>query len=229
MLKQFWTGATLALIASLCAGGASAAVVNFNGDTTYTAVGDDWAEGGLSFSGGEIYLIPPDTMLSSPSTFNSFHATSILATNTDPLLMTLTGGGAFSLQSVDLGLGWWNNPDPGFTDTETVTGQKANCVSNCTVTDSFTVGYSFLTYSLTSDFTGLSSVSFAPLTTQSTTDSNGDPISYSGWLGFDNITFTAPGVVGEGTPEPAAWALMIMGFGGVGAVMRRNRRAAVAA
>jgi len=33
----------------------------------------------------------------------------------------------------------------------------------------------------------------------------------------------------SGTPEPGAWALMILGFGGVGAVLRRQRTAAVAA
>jgi hypothetical protein len=35
--------------------------------------------------------------------------------------------------------------------------------------------------------------------------------------------------IGGGVPEPASWALMIAGFGGVGAVLRRRRVAAVAA
>ena len=42
---------------------------------------------------------------------------------------------------------------------------------------------------------------------------------------IDNIgidEFAAPPSVG-GIPEPGAWALMIMGFGGVGAAMRRRR------
>ena len=30
-------------------------------------------------------------------------------------------------------------------------------------------------------------------------------------------------------PEPATWAMLIMGFGGIGSVMRRQRRAALAA
>ena len=41
---------------------------------------------------------------------------------------------------------------------------------------------------------------------------------------FDTVSVTGPGV-----PEPAAWALMIVGFGGVGAVLRRRRAAPVAA
>jgi hypothetical protein len=38
----------------------------------------------------------------------------------------------------------------------------------------------------------------------------------------DNITFDS---VGAAIPEPAAWAMMIMGFGGVGALRRRRRLA----
>ena len=40
-------------------------------------------------------------------------------------------------------------------------------------------------------------------------------------ISWDNLTTPAAG----GVPEPAAWALMILGFGGVGAVMRRKRLA----
>lgn len=40
-----------------------------------------------------------------------------------------------------------------------------------------------------------------------------------GW-GLENVLVT--GAAG-GVPEPAAWALMILGFGGVGAVLRRRR------
>jgi hypothetical protein len=31
-------------------------------------------------------------------------------------------------------------------------------------------------------------------------------------------------LTGVGVPEPATWAMMILGFGGVGAVMRQRRR-----
>jgi hypothetical protein len=34
--------------------------------------------------------------------------------------------------------------------------------------------------------------------------------------------------IGAGVPEPASWALMILGFGGVGAALRRPRKATVA-
>ena len=42
-------------------------------------------------------------------------------------------------------------------------------------------------------------------------------------LGFDDFTFT-PGANGGGVPEPAAWALMIAGFGLAGSALRRRAR-----
>lgn len=44
------------------------------------------------------------------------------------------------------------------------------------------------------------------------------------YVGLDNVSFTltraAPAT--GGVPEPASWALMILGFGGVGASLRRR-------
>ena len=44
----------------------------------------------------------------------------------------------------------------------------------------------------------------------------------SQWIQIDNLTF-ADAV--SAVPEPATWAMMILGFGGVGAMLRRTRRA----
>ena len=41
------------------------------------------------------------------------------------------------------------------------------------------------------------------------------------------VTGTADGTVLPGVPEPATWALMILGFGAVGGAMRRRTRASV--
>lgn len=57
---------------------------------------------------------------------------------------------------------------------------------------------------------------------------NVDVINWCGYCisGFapsnyiDNFTFSVPAE--NGVPEPAAWALMILGFGGVGTVLRRR-------
>jgi hypothetical protein len=39
-----------------------------------------------------------------------------------------------------------------------------------------------------------------------------------GYLGLDLVS-----VQGQGVPEPATWAMMLLGFGGLGSVMRRRR------
>jgi hypothetical protein len=62
-------------------------------------------------------------------------------------------------------------------------------------------------------------------------DFNGHPINFA----VDVVTNGNTGVVGGGlgggggVPEPSAWALMILGFGGVGATMRNRRRSLVTA
>ena len=50
-------------------------------------------------------------------------------------------------------------------------------------------------------------------------DVDGTLMSYDGVISFSPLA---------AVPEPAAWALMIMGFGGVGAMVRARRRLAVA-
>jgi hypothetical protein len=44
----------------------------------------------------------------------------------------------------------------------------------------------------------------------------------AGWddIGVDDVRFAS---AGSGTPEPAAWALMLLGFGGIGAAIRGRR------
>ena len=53
--------------------------------------------------------------------------------------------------------------------------------------------------------------------------STGFPLTINGWT-FENSggAITVPGAT-AGVPEPATWALMILGFGAMGATMRRTR------
>ncbi|MBJ7413077.1 MAG: PEP-CTERM sorting domain-containing protein [Phenylobacterium sp.] len=69
---------------------------------------------------------------------------------------------------------------------------------------------------------------FAPITTRYLTlDINGcgnDQEDHSAsWCGVGEIIFADGSSVG-GVPEPATWAMMIMGFGGIGATLRRRRQ-----
>jgi PEP-CTERM motif len=45
----------------------------------------------------------------------------------------------------------------------------------------------------------------------------------SGGIGFDNLKFDVRSTGGGAVPEPAAWAMMLAGFGLIGAAMRRRR------
>ncbi len=47
-------------------------------------------------------------------------------------------------------------------------------------------------------------------------------------IGLDNVRFGQSGGPVGGVPEPSAWALMIAGFAGAGAALRRRRAAAAA-
>lgn len=53
---------------------------------------------------------------------------------------------------------------------------------------------------------------------------------YSGHPGFGMLISTGKTITGSsGTPEPATWAMMLLGFGGLGAVLRYRRKEALAA
>ena len=47
-------------------------------------------------------------------------------------------------------------------------------------------------------------------------------------VGIDNISFEVSAIPGGAVPEPATWAMMILGFGATGAMMRSRRRTALA-
>lgn len=49
------------------------------------------------------------------------------------------------------------------------------------------------------------------------------PDSFSGTFGGNFATTVSTGGGGSGVPEPASWALMLLGVGAIGGVMRRSR------
>jgi hypothetical protein len=53
-------------------------------------------------------------------------------------------------------------------------------------------------------------------------------VSTSGATGNVAATYTGGSLLKAGVPEPASWAMMLLGFGGVGAMLRRRRSQALA-
>jgi hypothetical protein len=65
---------------------------------------------------------------------------------------------------------------------------------------------------------------FTPSTANGSIDFIGIPVANNSLSAIDNLTISTASV-----PEPATWAMMLVGFGGLGAAMRARRRAAVRA
>lgn len=74
--------------------------------------------------------------------------------------------------------------------------------------------------------------SFGPVgstITENTSDiipTTGGPLAFDLKVGGPQLVFSA---VVAGVPEPASWAMMTLGFGGLGATLRRRRRMAACA
>lgn len=219
MLKRLTTGAVVGLAISLSlAQRVQAGVVNFNSHTDVGTAANRFDEQGLHFEGFQFFFIQAGNPVAvQPLGYDSV----FLETALEPLVISLTAGGAFDFQSLRLGLGDFNL---GTLDIVTLTGTKAGCVTGCTVSADLQVGPGFKSFTL-DGFTGLSSLSIGQ---QMTLDANGLPMSDIGFLAFDDLSVAAPGV-GEPVPEPAAWSLMIAGFVGVGAMIRHRRRSHVLA
>jgi len=66
---------------------------------------------------------------------------------------------------------------------------------------------------------------FPIFATTNSIDETGKPQDVSAFFGFPKGAIIVLSDVGGGVPEPAAWALMILGFGAAGAALRRDRRA----
>jgi hypothetical protein len=115
--------------------------------------------------------------------------------------MTLTqfGGGSFHLQSFLAGISWYSAATTAEID------YTFDLQGGGTSTGSFTIGQGFAEYEFDADIT---KATFSGLA--------------DGYVAVDNVVadFVAPPA-----PEPASWAMMLGGFGLVGAAMRRRKSA----
>jgi subtilisin-like proprotein convertase family protein len=154
---------------------------------------------------------------------------------------TLTVGDAFSVQDVDLTLvrlthSFWADLDiylshGGVTVRLTDdNGGSSDPNGDFTFDDEAALGVGavnttggiFRPLNALSAFDGLSSA--GDWTLRIFDDANADAGALTGWK-LSLAGAPTPG----GVPEPATWAMMLMGFGGLGAVLRRRRAALAAA
>jgi hypothetical protein len=121
-----------------------------------------------------------------------------------------------------------------------VTGLIAGHVYSFSFLDDQRAGYGLNPYTVSFDGAPLGSFSpnasgwTARTTAVFTAVASSGTLSFAAPLhGYDNDAgidaITLHGVGAAAVPEPAAWALMLVGFGGVGACLRRQRRVLVQA
>ncbi len=139
---------------------------------------------------------------------------SVLGVGYSDLTLTTNDASAFSLNSVDLAFGPFGHMGL-LDDTTLVTGFLEGGGS---VSRTLHIGFGFQRYSFGADWANLSSVVFGQLPSTE-------------YIGFDNIAYNGgiPPALDAGVPEPATWGLMIIGFMGVGAMLRSTRRKAALA
>ena len=201
-----------AVVALAAAAPAAASVVDFQDVTSGTCAGagTSLTSRGFSFTGnpadGGLFVCNTSVLAQNAS------AALINANSRSILTMRAANGAAFSVQSFEAGT---RTPDYAVTTasgTMAATGVLVEGLSGATVvaSTSFTfTGQTFRQYSLTDAFRNLSSIRF---TAQGTTAAPE--------FAIDNIRVNEAVAA---VPEPATWALLLLGFGMVGAATRRRR------
>lgn len=185
----------LALLGVVCSS-ATASVVTFEEKPAFKCVS------GTQFSGGMNIALPGGfACYYSPAAradFPSLPSSTVMGIGYSDITISKTGGGVFTLNSVDLGFGPW---DHGVSDITRVTGYFQG---GATVSKELTVGLAFKTFQL--EWSNLDRVVFSQL------------VNTRQYLAFDNIRFNESQV-----PEPTTMALFGIAAAGL-AVGRRRRK-----
>jgi hypothetical protein len=206
MLTRILTGAALALAASLCvAGAANAGVVTFEDGKAFSCSSGTQSSGGMSFAQDFYACFYSKTV---PEDFPTGLSSEVMAVGYVDTLMSRDDASVFNLSTVDLAFGPFDHAGL----TSDITTLTANFHDGSTASMDLSVGFGFQRYNI--DWTNLDSVNFSQL------HASGE------YLAFDNIAYdgaTAPPM--GGIPEPTIWATLLTGFFGMGAMIRRNRRA----
>ena len=206
--------------ATILAGAASAAnaavvVLTFEGVGDLNAVGNFYAGQGIVFSGDTLALVDADAGGSGNFANEPTNDTIMFFTNGSNAILNFasgfdTGFSFFYTSSTAAGVTVWDNIDGtgNLLATLDLRAQfNENCVGdpNGNFCNWTAIGVLFGGTAKSLNFAGT-----------------------AGATGFDNITFGSDNP-GGGVPEPASWAMLIAGFGLVGAAARRRRSTVVAA
>jgi hypothetical protein len=200
--RPFLKVATCLVIFACAASSAQASVVTFD-DQTFSGIqarSGTFSDQGLRFDNFFLNTIAGNF---SPNGVKNGTNFLIFDSANDPLTVSTSDKSAFSLSSLDLGLSYYASFSPAIA---TITGYFAN---GGTITRDVSLNSSsFKSFSF-SGFIDLSSVTV-------TTTSPG----YTGYAALDNVNFTE---FTAAVPEPSTWAMMMLGFAGVGLMTYRRR------
>lgn len=178
-------------------GGANATVVTFtpsaSADTNATGDGTTYTENGMTFVSSSSGGLYHWGTADYGTVYNADPAGATLFENTPGETITATAGASFTLNSFDLADAY----NTGAASVIPFTYTDGGGVHSTTLTLDSTPGLQTFTFG----YTGVTSFSLQQ--------------DYP-YFQLDNVVFNA------GVPEPAAWALMLVGVGLVGGAMRRR-------
>ena len=202
---------TAALASALVPAAANAVTIDFesigfDGDTNPGPMGiaSPLVIGDFSFTATDPFGLPPILVYPRQSTNNpDFGGTSIFPNRIDPgITIARTDGAAFTFNSLDLTFAY---------------DDQNNLFGGGMATYTFNDGAFSETRAFDNN-AGFETFSFG------TTGITNVRISADSAFTIDNVVLNE---VAGAVPEPAAWLMMLLGFGGIGTVVRRRRRTSV--
>jgi hypothetical protein len=208
MLKRFLTAATLVLAASLSVvATARATVVTFEDQAAFRCDANTTEhDGGLSFAqnpAGPFFTCFYSQ--ADPADFRVNISSTVMAVGFTDTTITADNGDPFDLKALKLAAGPWTVPG----DTTFVEGFVHG---GGTVTTTLALNAHFRNYVL--GWQNLDSVFFSR------------PQANDGYVAFDSVRYFPVGADTGGVPEPAIWAMMLLGFTAAGVMLRRARQLA---